>query len=135
VIRIVAAVLLLGLTGWWTWATATGLVGYRRVATLPDGSPVVLSLLRVDQITDADHFRVASGATLIEVVGPTADLTRGEDVTVGGSVVDGHVVQEWRAPAPERGSKRGLGLAGLGVALVLVITHVRREGGALVLRG
>jgi hypothetical protein len=130
-----AAGLLLLLMGWWTWATAAGLIGYRGVAALPDGSPVVLSLLRVDAVIDADRYRVASGATLIGVEGPTAELTVGEDVTVGGKVVGGRVVEQWRSAAPDRGSKRWLGLAGLVATLALAITQVRWAGSGLVLRG
>ena len=132
---VVAVGLLLLLTGWWTWASATGLVGYRGVSLLPDGSPVVLSLLRVDATFGPDRYRVSSGATLIEVEGPTADLTLGEDVTVGGEVVDGRVVEQWRTPAPDRSEKRWLGLGGLLAALVVVITQVRWAGTGFALRG
>jgi hypothetical protein len=59
----------------------------------------------------------------------------GDDVTVGGEVVDGTVVERWREPAPDRRSKRWLGIGGLLVTLVLVITQVRWSGSGFALRG
>lgn len=129
------AALLLGLMGWWSWASATGLVGYRGVSAMADGSPVVLSLLRVDAIRGADLYTVASGGTLIEVVGATADLSVGDDVTVGGTVSYGRVLEQWREPAPVRGHKRLLGVAGLVAIAVLLPFGVRRDPGGLALRG
>jgi hypothetical protein len=130
-----AAALLLGLMAWWTWASATGLVGYRGVPNMPDGSPVVLSLLRVDVIHGEDRYTVASGGTLIDVRGPTRGLSIGEDVTIGGVMSEGAVVEQWREPAPDRRGKRLLGLAGLVTVAVLLPLGVRREAGGLALRG
>lgn len=130
----VAALLVL-LMGWWTWASATGIVGYRGVRSMEDGSPVVLSLLRVDAIQGADRYTVASGATLLEVSGSTVGLAVGDDVTVGGTVERGVVVEHWREAAPSRGHKRLLGLAGLLTAAVLLPIGIRRQPEGLALRG
>lgn len=130
-----AAVMLAFLMGWWTWASATGVVGYRGVASMEDGSPVVLSLLRVDAIHGADRYTVASGATLLEVSGSTVGLAVGDDVTVRGTVEGGVVVELEREPAPARGHKRLLGLAGLLTAAVLLPLGIRREPDGLALRG
>ena len=134
-IEAAAAALLLALMVWWTWASATGLVGYRGVARMADGSPVVLSLLRVDSVHGDDRYTVASGGTLIDVAGPTAGLTVGDDVTVGGAVSGGLVVEQWRERAPARGHKRLLGLAGLLTIAALLPLGVRRDHGGLALRG
>ena len=131
----VAAALLLGLMAWWTWASATGLVGYRGVTTMEDGSTVVLSLLRVETIDGADRYTVSSGPTLIGVIGSTAGLVVGEDVTIGGTVSDGQVVEEWREAAPARGRKRGLGVAGVVSIAVLLPLALRRTPEGLALRG
>jgi hypothetical protein len=126
---------LLALMAWWTWASATGLVGYRGVPAMADGSPVVLSLLRVEAIRGDDRYTVASGGTLIDVNGPTRGLSIGEDVTIGGVVTDGAVVEQWREPAPDRGGKRLLGVAGLVAVVLLLPLGVRREAGGFALRG
>jgi len=130
-----AAVLLLALMGWWTWASATGLVGYRGVPAMADDTRVVLSLLRVDAVHGDDRYTLASGATLIDVVGPTMGLSVGDDVTIGGTVVGGHVVEQWREPAPDRGQKRLLGVAGLVAIAVLLPLGIRRDQAGLALRG
>jgi hypothetical protein len=130
-----AALLLLALMGWWTYASATGVVGYRGIRSMDDGASVVLSLLRVESIEGRDSYTLSSDATVIEVVGPTVGLVVGEDVTVGGTVSGGVVIEAWRAPAPARGSKRLLGVAGLVAMVALLPLAVRREPDGLALRG
>ncbi len=111
-------VTLLALMGWWSALHRSGDVGLQRFVESPmDGQPIVLTLGTVQQVMEHDRFELRRGTLTFVVVGPTADLTVGEEVSVGGVMKGTAVVQQWRATAPLRRAKKGLGL--LAIAAVL----------------
>jgi hypothetical protein len=131
-VLLVAIALLLA---WWVRATADGRVGVLRILDEPPGSEVVLSLLRVRSIDGPDRYVVGKASTSIPVVGTSAGLRVGEELTVGGVVGEGFVEERWRAPAPARPAKKALGVAGLLIAAVVLGVGVRRSPEGLVPRG
>jgi hypothetical protein len=106
----------------WTWLSLTGRIGYLGLDLDPaalDGVDVVLTLVAVGPPEAPDRFVVYQGAQPIEIIGSSADLREGEDVTLGGtfSAAEDGVVMEWLEHAPDRGRKKAIG--GLSLAFVI----------------
>lgn len=120
---------------WWARATADGRVGIARVLDAPAGTAVVLSLLAVRSVDGPDRYVVGRGPLEIPVAGSTVGIVVGEELTVGGIVADGHVVERWRAPAPARPAKKALGIAGLLLAGGVLSLGVRATPRGLATRG
>lgn len=120
---------------WWGAGTARGAIGAGGVREQPDGTEVVLSLLRVESIPSADRMVVGHAALHIPVEVNTAGRTVGEEVTVGGVVHDGVVRATWVQTAPARPYKLALGVAGLAIGAGLWAGSVRRTPSGFVLRG
>lgn len=123
------------LVGWWIRAIDLGRLGDQRVLASPDGTTVVLSLLRVRSIVGPDRFVVGSATLDVPIEGPTADLVVGQELYIGGTVVDGRVVQAWREGAPNRPAKWAFGLLGVAAAALLAVGAVTPTRAGLVVRG
>jgi hypothetical protein len=129
-----SVIAILAVMAWWLGATADGRVGATATLDEPVGTEVVVSLLTVLRI-DGPNAYVLGNATLeVPVVGPTAGLSVGEDVTVGGTVAAGHVRARWLEHAPDRRAKKRLGVLGLAAAGGLALAGVRPTRAGLVIR-
>lgn len=131
----VLLVALLLLVLWWARAADEGRVGILRVLDARPGTEVVLSLQAIQSIDGPDRYVVSQGTLEIPVIGPTAGLRVGQELTVGGVVGRGEVHERWRAFAPDRPAKRALGVAGLALAGVVFAAGVRPTRQGLVTRG
>jgi hypothetical protein len=120
--------------GWWMGATADGRVGATATLASPVGTDVVLSLLTVLRIEGPSAYVVGNATLEIPVVGPTAGISVGEDVTVGATVEQGHVRARWLEHAPDRRAKKRLGILGLGTAAAIGGAAVRLTRGGAVIR-
>ncbi|MEZ4320170.1 MAG: hypothetical protein R3F61_22010 [Myxococcota bacterium] len=121
----------------WSYAFSSGRVAQGRLLLHPeqmDGQDIVLSLVKVVEVGD-DRYAVRSGKQQFEVLGTPDGLDPGVELYVGGRFQsDGlRVVEEWRELAPQRSSKKALGILGLlATGLVLPFTvGFRREGAVL----
>lgn len=92
------------------------------------GDEAVLPLRRVYAIHGPDAYQVGRPGGRIEVVGPSAGLTVGEEVSVGGRYTTTGLVASWVERHPYRPWKRRLGLLGAGLlaGVLLVSFTVRR---------
>lgn len=122
---------LLALEGWWTWVYFEGKTGYSQMLRHPeqlDGQDVVLSLFRVSEVVDADHYRVEKGALRLGVVGPTADVEVGTEIYTGGpfDAARGEVTQAWFDARPLRPWKKRLGYVGLVLTAFILYSGLRR---------
>lgn len=124
-LAVAAAIALVALLGWFGRATASGRVGDVRLLAQPVGTPVVLSLQPVTELVDASHYAVGRRSLRYVIEGDPAGLALGVDVTVGGHVGDGVVVEEWRELATGRPAKRRLGYLGLALLPVMVLATTR----------
>ena len=125
--------LLIATCGWWSWLQYDGRIGYNRMMKRPaslDGQQVVLSLMKVTAIHGGDRYEVDKGSAHFEIRGPTAGLTLGEEVSIGGVFhAQGLRVDEaWRTHGTLRPWKRRFGYLGLVVFAGLVVARIRREG-------
>ncbi|MCB9689458.1 MAG: hypothetical protein H6735_30755 [Alphaproteobacteria bacterium] len=123
------------LLGWWGWATGQGWIGNVRVLDRPQGDEVVLSLLTVLEVPDADHYVVGNSSLAVPVQGASTGLHPGQDVTVGGTVRDGYVEAAWHEVAPGRTGKKRLGFVGLALVGLVVAGTLRVTRRGLELRG
>lgn len=126
---------LAGLAAWWAVGVDGGEIGQLRVTERPDGAEVVLSLLEVRAIEGPGRYVLGRGQLRVPVHGPTDALRPGEELTVGGVMRGGEVVEAWRAPAPDRPAKKALGLLGLALGAALAGVALRPVPGGLALRG
>ncbi len=133
-------VVLLGTAAAWTWVRLTTKQGYPAYAEDPvayDGTFLVLSIFRVDEVFPGDGYVVEKGFLYVPVQGPTDDLAVGQEVSVGGVFrgSDGVVVEDWHEVHHLRWAKKALGVIGLGLIGVgfPFLFRVRRDG--LVSRG
>jgi hypothetical protein len=113
-----AGILALHLAGWGV-AVREGWIGDRRILEQPVGTPAMLSLRRVLAIEGPDRYVVGDATLRVPIVGPTAGLVVGKDVTIEGAVGEGVIVESARHAAPARDAKRGLGLVGLALAALV----------------
>ncbi len=130
-----AALLLAADLAWWGWASDAGRIGHARVLERPEGTEVVLSLLRVMSVEGERRYVVGSATLRVPVEGPTDGLVPGVEVTVGGVVRGDHVEERWRELATGRAAKKALGFAGLGLAGLVALLTLRLERGGLAVRG
>lgn len=119
---------------WWGRGVREGTVGQLQVLDRPEGTEVVLSLLRVISIEE-EGYVVGQGTLRVPVRGPTEHLRVGEEITVGGRVEGDAVRASWVEPAPGRPAKRALGLLGLAIAGGLLLASVKPTRRGLLLRG
>lgn len=120
---------LVALLAWFGVGTAEGRIGDRALLAQAPGTPVVLSLQAVTGLLDDRHYAVGRRSLRFVVEGDPAGLALGDDVTVGGHVGDGVVVEEWRETAPGRPAKRRLGLLGLALLPAMVLGTTRPGAG------
>jgi len=136
----VLGILLVLLCAWWSWLVHDGRIGDNRFMKRPgslDGQEVVLSLVEVIALHAPDRYEVEKGSLHLSVSGPTAGLSVGEEIYVGGvfSAERGEVAEQWRAHGTLRPWKRRLGLLGLVVAGALGWVGIGREGWMWRVRG
>jgi hypothetical protein len=131
---VVALLAIFAAMAWWARATASGAVGATATLDAPIGSEVVLSLVTVLRLGGPRAYVVGNATLEVPVIGPTAGLVRGEDVTVGGIVEAGHVRARWLEHAPDRRAKKGLGLLGLAASALIAAGSVRVAPGGLAIR-
>ncbi len=120
-----ALVLLIAVMVWWSRLNLDGTLGWRDLVDHPerrDGEAVILSLVTVGPVLAADRYVVFHGSLPIEVQAPAAEVSRGEDVTVGGtfSAAERVVVAQWVEHRPDRTGKKVLGLLAILVLGVLL---------------
>lgn len=140
-LALICGLTLLLMAGQFVYAHTVGNQGYRGyIEGRPelDGTEVVLSLMQVSAIQDANHYQLMEGGVVLNVEGPTQDLVVGHDVTVGGrydaSTRTTHA--EWvEQRGAGRVAKMWLGILGVFLSLVLVAMSVRPAPGGLVIRG
>lgn len=125
---------------YWVWIRMNFEVGYWLCVEDPpacEGTPLVLSLFRVDRVLGPDEYVAEKGMKYVPVVGDTTGLHAGQDISVGGTfrAADQKLIQEWREVHHLRWHKKALGIVGLGaLALALPLWFgIRRDG--LVVRG
>lgn len=121
--------------GWWNAGTARGAIGATGVTDQPDGTEVVLSLLRVEAIPAPGELVVGHAALHIPVRADTSARTVGEEITIGGVVQGGVVRAAWIETAPQRPLKHALGVVGLIVGAALWVASVRWTSSGFALRG
>jgi hypothetical protein len=134
----IAALAVLALS--WTWMCEFVPFGWDAAAAEPaahDGETLVLSLFNVEAIEGADRYRLRKSSSRVEVIGETASLHVGEDLSLGGTfrASDGVLVESWRVPAPLRDQKKGLGILALILTFCLVPVWFRVRDGWIVERG
>lgn len=100
-----------------------------------EGDALTISLYEIGTVRGPDRYRLRRGSLGIEVMGPTAGLAVGDELTVHGVMHDGVLVEQWRAEAPFRAAKKGLGIAGLLLAGAVGVAAVRWRRAGLDLRG
>jgi hypothetical protein len=135
-----ALVLLLLCMARWSQLNLDGAIGWRDLVYHPerrDGEQVVLSLVSVGPALSPERYLVLYGSLPIPVVGPASEVTRGEDISVGGtfSAAEGAVIADWVEHRPARTGKKTLGLLAIAVLAVLVPACWRLGPDGLVLRG
>ncbi|MCA9493717.1 MAG: hypothetical protein KC621_27480 [Myxococcales bacterium] len=128
-------VAIVALLAWWGWATDQGWIGNVRVLDRPEGEPVVLSLLTVLEVADAEHYVVGNSSLAVPVAGSSAGLSPGLEVTVGGTVREGYVEEGWHEIATGRAGKKRLGFVGLALVGLIVAGTVRGTRQGLAIRG
>ncbi len=134
--RILAAFVLVGIFAYWSHLASTGQLGAPGPGDARDGDAILLTLVAVDRVDGPDRFVVLQGAERVAVLGASAQVTVGEDVTLAGTWVaaDDAIRLDWLEHAPGRGAKKRLGLVGLVVLLLALPAWFRWDRGA-VLRG
>ncbi len=135
--RIAATIALVGIFAYWSRLASTGQLGAPGPGDARDGEEILLTLVAVDGIDGPDRFVVLQGAERVAVLGASAQVAVGEDVTLAGTWVeaDQAIRLDWLEHAPGRGAKKRLGLVGLAFLLVALPLWFRREGRGFAIRG
>lgn len=118
----------------WRAMTVPG-IGPIGITGAPEGQAVTITLYEVGRLVPPDRYWIRRGELGFEVVGPTAGLAIGQELTVHGVVENGVLIEQWRDPAPMRAGKKGLGFLGLAIAGLLLLVTVRGTPAGLVPRG
>lgn len=139
--KLVASVsLLLALGGYYARVAMTLESGYRWCMEDPvgrDGSDVVFPLWTVTRIVDDGHYEISKIVQGVPVVGDATPLHVGDTVSVVGTFsADDHAVhEEVREIHTLRKYKEGLGVVGLGAAVLAAPLAFRIRGRRIVPRG
>jgi len=130
--------LLAALCGWYSWRATHQPTGYQRCMSDPvahDGRLLQLSLWRVQAVGSAG-YEIAKTERDVPVLGPSADLQRGDVVSVVGHFDAGRrvVVEHRRQLHPLRRAKSLLGVLGTLCFLIYAARSFRWRDGAVRIR-
>lgn len=139
--RIVAALLLLAaLGGYYAWWALQAQSGWRWAMEAPaerDGAAMVFPLWTVTAVSGPDRYEISKVVTGIPILGPAADLSVGDTVSILGRFDASlpAVREEMREHHVLRKYKEALGILGFVMVAAAAPFVFRLQGGRLVERG
>jgi hypothetical protein len=139
---LVAAALLVALLAmgqYWTWLAVNrpdGVWAAMRDPAHNDGADAVITLFEVREV-HPDRYLVAKGDRSAWILGDTADVRVGQDISVGGTfrASDSAVLEAWHEIHPLRDGKRYEGIATIGILAIGIPFWFRVRVGRVVERG